>query len=758
MPMVRAMRLVNSIEAGNTNSATLQQALTNGGVLSDFNSVLQLPGQCNVLATSTTALGAISGSTTATTAAVNSPYLNNPIVNNSTSRSYLQSSGRPLLQGLANANQSTWIPNANYPTQGASLNNVVNVNGTGACYEVAYGNGVYVAIPSSGQSTYTSTDGINWTTNTSALPTSTTWASITFGNGYFVAVAGYSVTSTVAAYSTNGVTWTSATLPSSSNWTSVAFGNISGTNYFVAIAGGAGSATTVNAYSTNNGATWTAGSALSSSATWQRIVFGNGTFVVTAGQNKAGGGSASSSTSYTTNPTSSWTAGGALSTSALWGQLAFGTISATPYFVVIASTGAVNYSTNNGVTWTAGTSLTSNSWYGLAFGNGYFVATSSGGTCAYSTSGTAFTKMSLLSNNGVSYGAYVTYGTAFVSVNQTANDNGILTAPSTGLPTSTPTTASIFATYSYTNFYSFASAYGNGTYVIAGPGAVYTSTDAVTWTKTLVPIFTVSGGNPTSIAYGVINGVGYFMCVCSLALSSQIGAYSTNGTTWQYAPLPSSALWSSVAYGTVGGTPCFIAVAGGQLQYGGTSANTSSGASSTNGTTWGTFNLGSSHQWCSVAIGNNYVVAIPNDVANLYDYTNTLSGFSEATSTLAVGSTSIVYANNYFLVANSNSIYYITTAGLSGAFTPLSLSWTPWALGTNGSTVIAYTQGATGTGTNVYAYYSTTPTTSWTFGSLVGGTNSGSVGQPLAITYGNGLFLSTNPTSVGSSPLAITSY
>ena len=51
-----------------------------------------------------------------------------------------------------------------------------------------------------------------------ALPSSTTWRSVTYGNGKFVAVAS---DSDKAVYSTDGINWTETTLPSSTTWRSV---------------------------------------------------------------------------------------------------------------------------------------------------------------------------------------------------------------------------------------------------------------------------------------------------------------------------------------------------------------------------------------------------------------------------------------------------------------------------------------------------------------------------------------------------------
>tara|TARA_R110000868_G_scaffold12570_3_gene59838 strand:- start:1042 stop:1470 length:429 start_codon:yes stop_codon:yes gene_type:complete len=90
---------------------------------------------------------------------------------------------------------------------------------------VAFGNGVFVAVSMSiGTIAATSTDGLTWTART--LPSSSYWSGVTFGNNSFLAVSGgTSGNSTAAATSTDGVTWTSRVLPTNSPWYSVTFGN-----------------------------------------------------------------------------------------------------------------------------------------------------------------------------------------------------------------------------------------------------------------------------------------------------------------------------------------------------------------------------------------------------------------------------------------------------------------------------------------------------------------------------------------------------
>ena len=92
---------------------------------------------------------------------------------------------------------------------------------------VCYGNGLFVAVASSGTNRLmTSTDGINWTPRTVEA---SAWVSVCYGNGLFVAVA-ISGTNRVMT-SPDGITWTRRTVEASA-WRSVCYGN----GLFVAVA------------------------------------------------------------------------------------------------------------------------------------------------------------------------------------------------------------------------------------------------------------------------------------------------------------------------------------------------------------------------------------------------------------------------------------------------------------------------------------------------------------------------------------------
>lgn len=107
---------------------------------------------------------------------------------------------------------SSVISRASYPDLSAkypSLFGLVSETGvlpaTLNWTNVAYGNGVYVAIASGVASCATSTDGINWTIQLGVMPSANSWSGLTFGNGVFVAVSG--TASTQGAYSSDGITW-----------------------------------------------------------------------------------------------------------------------------------------------------------------------------------------------------------------------------------------------------------------------------------------------------------------------------------------------------------------------------------------------------------------------------------------------------------------------------------------------------------------------------------------------------------------------
>lgn len=113
---------------------------------------------------------------------------------------------------------------------------------------IAYGNGVYVGVPSSGNVVYRSTDGVNFTSGN--IPVSGGWSGFDYGNGTFLLTSTTGGASNLLnCASADGLTWSTkyctATAPLSG------MVKFNGT-YFVVIA-----SATVGYYS-SNGSSWTA--------------------------------------------------------------------------------------------------------------------------------------------------------------------------------------------------------------------------------------------------------------------------------------------------------------------------------------------------------------------------------------------------------------------------------------------------------------------------------------------------------------------
>jgi len=81
---------------------------------------------------------------------------------------------------------------------------------------IIYGNGLFVAVASSGASNrvMTSPDGVVWTSQTSAADNN--WHSVAYGNGLFVAVA-YSGSGNRVMTSPDGISWTTRTSAADNN-------------------------------------------------------------------------------------------------------------------------------------------------------------------------------------------------------------------------------------------------------------------------------------------------------------------------------------------------------------------------------------------------------------------------------------------------------------------------------------------------------------------------------------------------------------
>jgi len=278
---------------------------------------------------------------------------------------------------------------------------------TSSWYSVAYGNGVFVAVARTGTNrVMTSPDGVTWTTRTAAVQSG--WYAVTYGNGLFVAVSENAVMT-----SPDGVTWTARTsaIACDECEVRVTFGN----GVFVAVASGG----TNRVMTSTDGVTWTARTAPLSG--WRSVTYGNGVFVAVASNGtdlvmtstddgvtwtartaaKANGwrsvtygngvfvAVANSGTDLVMTSTDNgetWTARSAADPMTSWISVTYG----DGVFVAVAlsSAGGVLVMTSpDGVTWTARSAAEANIWRWVTFGNGLFVAVSSNGTNRVMTSG-----------------------------------------------------------------------------------------------------------------------------------------------------------------------------------------------------------------------------------------------------------------------------------------------------------------------------------------------------------------------------------
>lgn len=228
-----------------------------------------------------------------------------------------------------------------------------------------------------------------------------------------------------------------------------------------------------------------------------------------------------------------------------------------------------------GSTWTPRTLPNSVSWGSVAYGNGLFVAVSSG------TSGI---NAAVSPDNGVSWnGISLTGGPEYSWV-------------AYGTPGGTPTFVVV--------------AYGSTSVVI--------STDGTHWNP-------ATGSLQNELWNCVTYGNGYFIAVAN----GWIAASSDGGNSWF--PFSTSAItWSSVAYGNPGGVPTFVAVDG-------DNNGTSVARSVNNGTSWTTSALLPGNNWNSVTYGNGIFVAVAYGTSAAYSSDGIKWTMGHAKQQLAVG-------------------------------------------------------------------------------------------------------------------------
>jgi hypothetical protein len=227
---------------------------------------------------------------------------------------------------------------------------------------IIFADNKFVAISNGSFSLLHSADGITWTTVTIG---SFGLSGITYGAGKFVAVgaefSGMNLITNVQV-STNGTTWTRYTpFTNGPSPKAITYGN----GLFVAVANGGGN----RVITSPDGISWTLRNA-SDNNDWQSVAYGNGKFVAVAntGTNRV---------MYSTDGIS-------------WTGLPINLGSNKIIFADGKFTTGSNYSTD-GITWT-NTNISPIIPFGIAYGNGLFVAVGQAGTnrIAISTDATSW--------------------------------------------------------------------------------------------------------------------------------------------------------------------------------------------------------------------------------------------------------------------------------------------------------------------------------------------------------------------------------
>lgn len=280
-----------------------------------------------------------------------------------------------------------------------------------------------------------------WVSGT--MPSSTSWLSVTYGNGKFVAIPSNSTS--VAAYSEDGINWTTTTLPYTDYYNFVTYCN----GKFMAFSRWNPIACS------EDGVNWTT-IPIQGNLIWQSIAYGDGKYVVIAKYSTAG--------AYSEDGIN-WTVI-TLPSEAEWVSVAYG----NGKFVAVANNSTASAYSEDGINWIAST-LPNDSVMSVTYGNGKFVAAVFGSrTAIYSEDGIHWNS----SNEIVTWGAQwndITYGDGkFVAVER--NVFGISTDGINWTAYSTPNEVSNTSV-----------AYGDGKFVAVAYGSDVVTTFSQSYDK-----------------------------------------------------------------------------------------------------------------------------------------------------------------------------------------------------------------------------------------------------------------------------------
>lgn len=455
---------------------------------------------------------------------------------------------------------------------------------------VAYGNGLYVAVPITGNYSVYSTDGVNWTP--SNVINALRWRGIAYGNGLFVAITDGNVNSTTVGTggqqltshvmtSANGIAWVTR-YSSDIGWSSITYGAAVG--LFVAVADtGAGS----RAMFSTNGISWTPQPTANDTLSWESVTYGKGIFVSVALN-----GIGNRVMTLNTNPgliiTNNITTDEIVTSSVKIGQNG-ATLSANP---------SKNY------TWISRPQGLTQGFNSICYGNSLFVAVPTFGTHVI-TSSDGYT----WSTNAIPPGAWTSICYGELSNNNLFVIVGYQDTPRVATSINAVTwTNRTSADDVNTGWHGVCFGYdtsGVGMFVsvaFSGPGGrVMTSPNGINWTLRVTGAATDEIGW-RGICYGYdASGVGVFVAV-GYSGSGNRSMYSRNGINWTGVSTVNNNNngWQNVCYGN--GT--FVAVAD-------TGSNGTRVMYSTNGgQSWTAANYPVENAWWNVCYGNGLFVIV----------------------------------------------------------------------------------------------------------------------------------------------------
>jgi len=239
-----------------------------------------------------------------------------------------------------------------------------------------------------------------------------------------------------------------------------------------------------------------------------------------------------------------------------------------------------------GVTWTPRAAAEANSWNGVTYGNGLFVAVAGSGTNRVMTSPDGITWTARAAAEANSW-VGVTYGNGLFVAVTTGGTNRVMTSPD-GI-TWTPRSAAEATTW-------FGVTYGNGLFVAvasSGTNRVMTSPDGTTWTA--------RAAAEANAWYAVTYGNGLFVAVAGSGTNRVMT--SPDGITWTARAAAEANNWWGVTYGN----GLFVALATG---------GTNRVMTSPDGITWTPRSAAEANTWAGVTYGNGLFVAVAASGAN----------------------------------------------------------------------------------------------------------------------------------------------